>query len=120
MPKLVHWLAIAVGDFEAQNQVVDPDVKSISMWPALTAIAHRSMWAYGNHFRVQSAEGNSTTMDCGVATTFDQWCVSGPNDNNHVFAHVEYVGKVEEILDLDYGRYRTTVTTTKPCILRLL
>ena len=34
---------------------------------------------------------------------------SGPNDNNPVFAPVEYVGKVEEILDLDYGRFRTSV-----------
>ena len=109
LPKLVHWLALAVRDAQAENKVVDRDVISISMWPTLTATAHRSMWAYGNHFRVQSAEHHLTTMDCGVAATFDQWCVSGPNDQNPVFAPVEYVGKVEEILDIDYGRFRTTV-----------
>jgi hypothetical protein len=38
------------------------------------------MWPFGNHICVSSIEENSTTSDSGVATTFEQECVSRPND----------------------------------------
>ena len=84
---------------------VAPDVIDISIGPTKMTTSYRLMWAYGNHFRVKSAETNLTTIDCGVAASFEQECRSGPQDQNTIMAQVEYVGWVEEILDLDYGRF---------------
>ena len=58
---------------------------------------------------MKSAERNLTIVDCGVAATFEQECRSGPQDQNTIMAQVEYVGWVEEILELDYGRFQVTV-----------
>lgn len=37
------------------------------------------------------------------ATTFEQECVLGPNDQRPILAKLKYVGWVEEILELKYG-----------------
>ena len=64
LPKLVHWLALAVRDAQAENKVVDRDFISISMWPTLTATAHRSMWAYEKSF--QGAKCRTSFNDHGL------------------------------------------------------
>jgi hypothetical protein len=38
------------------------------------------MWPFENHNCVSSVEEHLTTSDSGVATTFEQECVLGPND----------------------------------------
>jgi hypothetical protein len=45
-----------------------------------------------------------TTFDNGVATTFDHECRSMP-----ILAKLEYVGWVEEILELNYGILKIVV-----------
>ena len=91
------------------GEEIMPDVIDISIGPTRVATSYCSMWAYGNHFRVKSVERNLTTVDCGVAATFEQECQSGPQDQNTITAQVEYVGWVEEILELDYGRFQVIV-----------
>jgi hypothetical protein len=49
------------------------------------------MYAYGNHIRVASAKEHLTTSDCGVVATFEQKCISSPNDQKLVLAKLEYV-----------------------------
>jgi hypothetical protein len=71
--------------------------------PTIKAIAYRSTYAYGNHIRVKSAETNLVTMDYGVAAVFGTTCHSNVNDKNPIEAEVEYVGYMEEILELNYG-----------------
>jgi hypothetical protein len=44
-----------------------------------------------------------TTLNNGVATTFEQECILGPNEQKPIIAKLEYVGWVEEILELNYG-----------------
>ena len=78
------------------------DVVDISIGPTRMATSYRLMWAYGNHFCVKNVKRNLTTIDCGVAATFEQECRSGPQDRNTIMAQVEYLGWVEEILELDY------------------
>jgi hypothetical protein len=58
------------------------------------------MYAFGNHIHVASAKKHLTTCDNGVIATFEQDCVLGPNDQRPVIAKLEYVGWVEEILEL--------------------
>ncbi len=52
---------------------------------------------------VLSDEQHLTTYDKGVATTFEQKCIFGPNDQKLIFAKLEYSKSVEEILELNYG-----------------
>jgi hypothetical protein len=58
--------------------------------------------AYCNHTCVASAKEHLTS-DCGVVATFEQKCILGPNDQILVLAKLEYVGQVEETLELNYG-----------------
>ncbi len=57
---------------------------------------------FGNHIRVSSAKEHLTTCDSGVVVTFEQKCVSIPNDYKLVLAKLEYVGWVEGMLKLNY------------------
>jgi len=75
----------------------------MSMPPTLEAKLYRSMYAYKNHIHVASAEEHLTTCDNGIATTFGQRCVLGPNDRRPIIARLEYVGCTEKILELNYG-----------------
>jgi hypothetical protein len=60
------------------------------------------MWVFGNHIHVSSAKKHLRTCDNGVVITFEQKCVSIPNDYKLVLAKLEYVRWVEEILNLNY------------------
>ena len=50
-----------------------------------------------------------TTCDCGVDTTFSQNCRSCVHAKNMKASNLKYVGWVEEILAIDYGRYKLVV-----------
>jgi hypothetical protein len=63
----------------------------------------------GNHICVLSAEKHLTTSDCGVATTFEQECILGWNDQRPILAKLEYVGWAEKIFELNYGVLNTVV-----------
>ena len=79
LPEFEMWLRLAVQNAHAIGEEVDNEIIDICMPPTLMAMSYRSIYAYGNHFRVRSAEMNLSTRDCGVAATFDQECQSGPN-----------------------------------------
>lgn len=70
------------------------------MPPTLEDRSYRSMYAFGNHIHVVSAKEHLTTHDNGVIATFEQACVLGSNDQRLVIAKLEYIGWVEEILEL--------------------
>jgi hypothetical protein len=61
------------------------------------------MYAYGNHICVKSVETNLVTMDSGVTPTFTKMCKSSGQDSSPIKVDLEYVGWVEESLELDYG-----------------
>jgi hypothetical protein len=63
----------------------------------------------GNHLQVASAESHLSIVDSRVATTFEQECRSHSNGWNPMLTFVECVGWIEEILELDYGRFQTIV-----------
>jgi len=50
-----------------------------------------------------------STYDFGVAITFEQECCSHFNDPKLIMASLEYVGQIEEKLELNYGRFQTVV-----------
>jgi len=83
-----EWLNKHVSEELATNPV---DVACLYKAPLRMATEYRSMWAFGNHFRVASVEKHLITCDFGVAATFSQH--SGLRDKNLVMANLEYVGE---------------------------
>jgi hypothetical protein len=94
---------------EGGTEEVPEDVKALMLPPSDQAKSYRSMYAFGNHIRVRSAEAQWTTMDSGVAATFRQLCRAGLKDTNLKAAELEYVGWIEEILAVDYGHFEVVV-----------
>lgn len=106
-----EWLHAEVACEQADDSAESPeeDVIRLSSPPSQRASRYRSMWAFGNHLRVRSAETELRTCDSGVAATFLRPCRSGVRDRNPVLARIEYVGNVEEILEVNYGGLFVTV-----------
>ena len=67
------------------------------------------MYVYGNHIQVRSAEVNLYTCDSGVAATFPQSCQVNLSDRNLSTTHLEYIGWMEEIIAIDYGKFELYV-----------
>jgi hypothetical protein len=88
---------------------IDQDTTHMSMLPTLEAKLYRSMYAYKNHIRVANVEGHLTTCDSGITTTFEHTCVSRPNDRRPIIVRLEYVGRVEEILELTYRALKSVM-----------
>jgi hypothetical protein len=99
-------------DVAAGTQVAE-DVLALVLPPSCDAKSYRSMYAYGNHIRVRGAEMDLATCDSGVAATFSQSCRASRKDQNHRLANVEYVGWVEEIIGVDYGKFELLVLYCK-------
>lgn len=87
----------------ANGMVVDPVVVALSKYPSRSAKKFRSVFAHGYRYRVRSAELNLKTRDSGIAATFERECRFGLRDPNPIMAAVEYVGHLDEIVELDYS-----------------
>ena len=84
-------------------------MQALLLPPSRDAKGYRSMYAYSNHIRVQGAEVDLCTYDSGIAATFQQSCCASSSDQNMRIANLEYVGWVEEILSVDYGKFEVFV-----------
>ena len=101
-----EWLEQEVQNDLQQGMVVPEDVEDSSKKPSLEARKFKSIYAYGYHFRVKSAEQSiKNTCDSRVAAIFRQPCHSGRTDQNVVNADLEYIRQIVDIIELDYGRH---------------
>ena len=101
-----QWLEADVAQAIDQGIAVPEDVEDSSKPHSLQAQRFRSMYSYGYHFRVKSAEESvNNTCDSGVAAIFRRPCRSGVRDPNPVDANLEYIGQILEIVELNYGRH---------------
>ena len=103
------WFPVVVQDEMNQGTDVFMDVQALLMPPSRNAKSYKSMYAYGNHIRVQSIEANMNTCDSGVAATFSQACRASSSSRNVRTADLEYIGWVEEIIGVDYGEFELIV-----------
>lgn len=109
LPEFYLWVKDVVHE-EVDNGVeVDNTLHAASKLPSKFATKFRSIYCHGDHLRVRNAKSHLKTCNSGVAATFTQTCRSGVGDTNQVQAAIEYVGHLEEILELDYGCFRQTV-----------
>jgi len=67
----------------------------------LEAQFYWTTWAFGNCIHVSSVKEHLTTCDNGVITTFEQECVSWPNDQ--LLQNWSTWDGLKKILDLNYG-----------------
>ena len=108
-PIFAEWLREMVRSEIETGEAVDPALEALAKYPLKMARKYRGLYAYGYKLRVRSAELNLKTCDSGIAATFVRPCRFGLRDRNPVMAALEYVGHLEEIIELDYIEFRQTV-----------
>ena len=97
------WFKSEISRVKEAGEAIGEDVLVLFLPPSSQATSYRSMYAFGNHIHVHSAEGTLTTVDSGVAATFSQHCRSSVHARNFKAANLEYIGWVDEILAVNYG-----------------
>lgn len=109
LPPFATWLTARVGTLRNAGEHVHDDVVQYGQPPERYAIAHRQMHAYGMHLRVRSAEEGLVTRDSCVVASFTRQLRWGLCNGLPIERTDEYVGYLEEILELDYRNHCTTV-----------
>ena len=110
MPAFPDWLRTEIDARKDDGEEISFDVEDTSRLPSLQAQRYKSMYAYGYHFQVRSAEETITkTCDSGVAAFFRRPCRSGRRSENVEDANLKYIGQLLEIVELNYGRHCTII-----------
>lgn len=109
LPRFASWLTSQVSRQRQAGEDVDVDVQQYAQPPERYAISHRKMYAFGMHFRVRSAEGGRVTRDSCVVASFTRQVPWGLRNGRPMETTEDYVGYIEEILELDYRNHCTTV-----------
>lgn len=109
LPPFRDWFRARIINEKAEGLHVDQTVEAVSCFPSTIATRYRSMFGYGYHYRVRSAEIPLKSMDSGIAATFLRECRFGMRDMNPIVAPIEYIGNLEEIIELDYSVFRQVV-----------
>lgn len=71
------------------------------------------MWAYNQHFRIKKKDSNRMTFDYGVMLDFDQASRASTKDTNLIEGKIQYVGKIQEILQLDFRSFKCVLFKCK-------
>lgn len=109
LPPFPVWMTQKVKALQDIGEDVAQDIQQYAQPPERFAVTYKRMYAFGQHFRVRSAESGLVTCDSCVLATFSQQLRWGLC-NGRLFERVdEYVGYIDEILELDYRNHCTTV-----------
>jgi len=93
IPVFATWFPFEVRGELQQGIAVPEDVQDSCTIPSAKVKTFKSMYAYGYHFRVKSAERSAkSTFDSGVATIFCQPCRSRRQERNLIDTDLEYIG----------------------------
>ena len=94
----------------ATGESVDIEVVTMSQMPNPIISHYLSMYAYGNHFRVDDENGRShVSFNSGVACIVNQTCRSSRADRNLIEAALKYIGIVKDIFFVEYGHINYNV-----------
>lgn len=72
-----------------------------------------AMWAYGHHYRVERVDAKRRSFDCGVMVDFKQSSRASSKDKNVIEGNLQYVGKIQEIIELDYRSFKCSIFKCK-------
>jgi hypothetical protein len=100
-----NWFVGAIVESLATCKEIAKNVLSMRIPRSDLTTSYRSMYAFGNHLRVASAEVHLATTDFRIVATFEKDYRSSSSDRCPILASLEYVGWIEKILKLDYGRF---------------
>jgi len=103
LPPFEQWVSNVIKNAMLIGENINENVVSISMLPSDLATNYHFMYAFGNHLQVASVKKQLSIVNSRVIGTFEQECPSHSNDPNPIMVSIEYVGWIEEILELDYG-----------------
>jgi hypothetical protein len=68
-----------------------------------------AMWAYGRYYRVESIDVKRQPFDCGIMVDFKQSSLANSKDKNIIEGNLHYVGKIQEIIELDYCSFKCCI-----------
>jgi len=71
------------------------------------------MWAYGHHYRVERVDEKRRSFDCGVMVDFKQPSRASSKDKNVIEGNLQYIGKIQEIIELDYRSFKCSIFKRK-------
>jgi hypothetical protein len=102
IPKFALWLEDEVA--KAANSADKPSDEEVeeSRLPEKVGTAYRAMYVHGMHFKIRSAEEEKVTCDSGVASAMWRRIQGRAINRAEQFETAEYVGWIEEILELNY------------------
>lgn len=109
LPPFASWVSARVSALQDAGEHVHEDVIQYGQPPERYVVSHRQMHAFGMHFRVRSAEGGLVTRDSCVVASFSRQLRWGLRNGRPIERTDDYVGYIEEILELDYRNHCTTV-----------
>ena len=67
------------------------------------------MSVYGHHFNTENVDVGNITQDYGVEVKLDQSSQSNHRDQNLVRGMLGYVGKIEEIIEVDFSSFQCVI-----------
>ena len=102
LPEIADWLKEEVGKAYMSNDKPTLDVYNSSRLPEIMATGYRAMYAHGMHLRIRGAEEDKVTCDSGVAAAIWERSRSRNIEYEDEVFTAEYVGWVEEIIELNY------------------
>ena len=105
LPEFAEWLKDEVEKANNSNEKPSLDVYNASRLPKTMAIGYRAMYAHGMHLRIRGAEEDKVTRDSGVAAAVWERRRSRNIECEDDLFTSEYVGWVEEIIELNYSSH---------------
>ena len=103
LPDFAEWLKEEVGNaYNNSDEKPSVDVYESSRLPEVIATGYRAMYAHGMHLRIQGAEVEKVTCDSGVAAAVLERRRSRNAETVDDVISAEYVGWIQEILELNY------------------
>lgn len=109
-PDCTTWIRERVDAMIESGEHVDDIVVELVLGPSRIAKSHSRMWIGGVHLRSFLIEGpDAKTQDSWVMAPFWQQHRSSTRDRHVVNALVDTLGRVFDILDVDYRGFRVTL-----------
>ena len=71
--------------------------------------SYPAMWAYGRHYHVEIIYIKRCSFDYGVMVYFKQSSRASSKDKNIIEGNLQYVGKIQEIIELDYWSFKCCI-----------
>jgi hypothetical protein len=68
-----------------------------------------TMWAYGLNYHVESVDVKRQSFDYGIMVDFKKFSRPSSKDKNIIEGNLQYVGKIQEIIELDYRSFKCCI-----------